>query len=103
MAGLENLSLSDNEEEVLDFQGQAMEERRADVNLCLVGRFLTHKTIRFHTPRERMATIWEIVKGVAIKEVEKGIFVFQFFHKFYMMKVFNGGPWTFDNYLLILG
>lgn len=103
MAGIENLKLSDDEEEVLDFQGQATQERRADVNLCLVGRFLTHKTIRVHMMKERMATIWEPVRGVSIKEVEKGIFVFQFFHRMDMQKVLNGGPWSFDNHLLILG
>lgn len=53
--------------------------------------------------KDRMATIWELVKGVVIKEVEKGVFVFRFFHKLDMQRVVNGGPWMFDNHLLILG
>jgi 14-3-3 protein epsilon len=40
---------------------------------------------------------------VAIKEVEKGIYIFQFFHKLdNMQRVMNGGPWSFDGHLLLL-
>lgn len=45
MAGLEDLSISDDEEEVLDVRGEVTQERWADANLCLVGRFLTQKHI----------------------------------------------------------
>lgn len=103
MAGLENLRISDDDEEVLDVQGEERPEKKADVNLCLVGTFLTQKPIRFIIMRERLATIWELVKGEAIKEVEKGVFVFQFFHILDLQKVVNGGPWYFDNYLLLMG
>lgn len=103
MAGLEDLSISDDEGEVLDVRGEASQERRADVNLYLVGRFVTQNPIRTMIMKERLTTIWEPVRGVAMKEVEKCFFVFQFFHKLDMQKVVSGGPWSFDNHLLLLG
>lgn len=42
------------------------------------------------------------MQGVAIKEYEEGLFIFQFFHKIERQKVLNGGPWYFDNHLVIL-
>lgn len=74
-----------------------------DVQLCLVGRFITHRTIRSHIMQERMAEVWQPVKGVSIREASPGIFLFQFFHRLDMEKVLKGGPWTFDNHVLALG
>lgn len=50
-----------------------------------------------------MAEVWRPVKSVTIKEASSGIFLFQFFHKTDMENVIKGGPWPFDNYLLVLG
>lgn len=103
MATFENLNLSDDEEEVLDFQVNQNEGTKADPHLCLVGRFLTKKPIRTYAMKERMASVWQPGKKVAIKEAATGIYLFQFFHKLDMQKVMNGGPWFFDGHLLILG
>lgn len=89
MAGLENLNISDDEEEILTFQRQPNQQRREEVELCLVGRFLTMKPIMVHIMKERLATVLQPVRGVATKELEKG--------------VMDGGPWQFDGHLLILG
>jgi 14-3-3 protein epsilon len=40
---------------------------------------------------------------VKIKEAEKGLFLFQFGHELDMEGVLQGGPWTFDNRMLIVG
>ncbi|XVF56979.1 hypothetical protein PTKIN_Ptkin06aG0165400 [Pterospermum kingtungense] len=36
-----------------------------------------------------------------IKEIEPGLFLFQFFHLVDVQRVMEGGPWTYDNILLI--
>lgn len=86
-----------------DEGGVEKEDRAGDLNLCLVGRFITDRSIRTHIMKERMAEIWRPVKNVTIKEVVPGIFVFQFFHRLDHDKVQKGSPWAFDNYLLVLG
>jgi hypothetical protein len=50
----------------------------------------------------RMADLWKPVKGVTIKEVPTGKFLFHFAHPLDMEAVLNGGPWSFDNNTLIL-
>jgi hypothetical protein len=49
-----------------------------------------------------MADLWKPVKGVTIKEATPDIFLFHFAHPLDMEAVLNGGPWTFDNNMLIL-
>lgn len=51
--------------------------------------------------KERMATVWQPFKGVGIKELKRGLFLFQFFH-IDLQKVLNGGPWYFDSHILLL-
>lgn len=77
-----------------------MEEN--DYRVCLVGRFLTDRSIRVTIMKERMAGIWRPVKEVVIKEASTNLFLFQFFHKKDMESVVKGGPWSFDNHLLII-
>jgi 14-3-3 protein epsilon len=50
----------------------------------------------------RMADLWKPVKGVTIKEATHGKFLFHFAHPLDMEAVLNGGPWTFDNNMLLL-
>lgn len=103
---MDSLSLEEDDDVLLlrrgplsSSQGVGME----DVQLCLVGRFITDRTIRAHIMKEHMADVWRLVKGVFIKEASPGIFLFQFFHRLDMEKVIKGGPWTFDNHVLALG
>jgi hypothetical protein len=50
----------------------------------------------------RMADLWRPVKGVTIKETKEGLFLFSFGHPLDMEAVLNGGPWTFDNNMLLM-
>jgi 14-3-3 protein epsilon len=49
-----------------------------------------------------MADVWRSVKGVKIKETTPGLFLFQFAHALDMEAVLQGGPWSFNNQMLIL-
>lgn len=69
---------------------------------CLLGRFLTDRAINFNIIRSRMASIWHPGKGVNIREINTRLYLFQFFHLIDLKRILEGGPWTFDNQLLIL-
>ena len=73
-----------------------------DPRLCLVGRFLVNRPVRLKEMKIRMSVVWRLVKGVAVKEAQPGLFLFQFFHKLDMEEVLKGGPWTYDNHSLVL-
>ncbi|MCI46573.1 hypothetical protein A2U01_0067814, partial [Trifolium medium] len=93
---LEGLSLHE-EEEGFRFEFEEEEDEQVDLRWCLVGRFLSDRTIHFTSMKVRMAELWKPMKGVTIKEVTTGKFLFQFAHPLDMEAVLNGGPWTFDN------
>lgn len=47
--------------------------------------------------------VWQPRKGVSIKEVKSGLFLFHFFHKIDFNNILEGRPWFFDKHTLILG
>jgi hypothetical protein len=98
---LESLSLHE-EEEGFRFDFDDEEDEQVDLRWCLVGRFLCERAIHFNSMKVRMADLWKPVKGVTIKEVPTGKFLFHFAHPLDMKAVLNGGPWSFDNNTLIL-
>lgn len=99
---MEDMSLSDGDEGIT-LQPDNPESGPVDVQLCLVGRFVTKRSIRTHIMKERLSEVWRPVKGVSIREATPGVFLFQFFHIMDLERVMKGGPWTFDNHLLVLG
>ncbi|GAU34899.1 hypothetical protein TSUD_144300 [Trifolium subterraneum] len=99
---LDGLSLQEEEEEGFVFDFEEEGDEQVDLRWCLVGRFLCDKSIHFNSMKVRMAELWNPVKGVTIKEAMPGTFLFHFSHPLDMEAVLKGGPWTFDNNMLIL-
>ncbi|XP_075486286.1 uncharacterized protein LOC142525885 [Primulina tabacum] len=66
------------------------------------GRLLTDRSVNFGAMKNRLADIWRPVKGVLIREIEGQVYLFQFFHEFDVDRILEGGPWSFDNHLLLL-
>jgi hypothetical protein len=99
---LDGLSLHDEEEEDFRFDFEEEGEDQVDLCWCLVGRFLSERSIHFNSIEVRMADLWKPVKGVTIKEAAAGKFLFHFNHSLDMEAVLNSGPWTFDNNMLLL-
>ena len=99
---LENISLSVDEEEELVLDTGEDGSTTQSFDLCLIGRFLTDRMINFNAMKHRLANVWRPEKGICIKEINKQLFLFQFFHIVDLKRVLEGGPWTFDNHLLIL-
>lgn len=75
-----NMDIEDVENESFVF-GEEVEEDVNRYELCLVGRFLTEKMINLRAMKSRMANVWKPTMGISIKELEQGIYLFQFFHK----------------------
>ncbi|WOH00918.1 hypothetical protein DCAR_0520294 [Daucus carota subsp. sativus] len=99
--GLATMDIEAEENEELCFDGE-IEEEANRFELCLVGRFLTEKNINVRAMRSKMANVWRPTMGVNIKELKGGLFLFQFYHKDDFKWVQSGGPWTFDNSILVV-
>ncbi|XP_057794257.1 uncharacterized protein LOC131010642 [Salvia miltiorrhiza] len=96
-----SLNLS-NEDDELILDDEITADSTVSVDLCLVGRFLTDQPINFNLMRSRLASIWRPGKGVFMKDIGQGRFIFQFFHELDLKRVYEGGPWAFGNFPLIL-
>lgn len=96
-----SMNIDEEEEEEMVFEGDVVEEINK-YEMCLVGRFLTEKNINTKVMKTKMADIWKPTMGISIKELEQGVFLFQFYHKEDLLWVQRGGPWTFDNTMLCL-
>lgn len=94
-----NIDNEENEELILD---EGVEEGFNRFELCLVGSFLTENNINSRVIKTKMADIWRPIMGITIKNLKLGVFLFQFYHADDMKWVLNGGPWLFDNALLVL-
>ncbi|MCI38685.1 hypothetical protein A2U01_0059914, partial [Trifolium medium] len=99
---LEGLSLQGEEEEGFSFDFDEEGDEQLDFRWCLVGRFLCDRPVHFNSMKVRMANLWSPVMGVKIKEAKPGLFLFHFSHPLDMEGVIKGGPWTFDNNMLIM-
>lgn len=71
-------------------------------DLCLVGRYLTEKNINVRVMKTKLADLWRLAMGITIKDIKPGLFLLHFYHKEDFLWVRNGGPWSFDNALLVL-
>ncbi|KAL8508230.1 hypothetical protein ACS0TY_018716 [Phlomoides rotata] len=76
----DKMSLAVDEEEELILTQNVSDVSTNSVDNCLVGRFLSDQPINFTAMKVRMATVWRPQKGVVVKEVGEGRFLFQFFH-----------------------
>ena len=98
---LANIDIDNEENEELVFE-EGVEQETNRFDLCLVGRFLTEKGINTRVMRTKLADIWRPAMGITIKDINPELFLFQFYHQDDMDWVRNGGPWSFDNAMLIL-
>ena len=96
------LSLSQGETEFLSLEGVDDVGGEDTFELSLVGRFLTDRSINFNFMRDRLSHIWRPGNGVCISELANQRYIFKFFHVVDLKRVLAGGPWTYDNHLLIL-
>lgn len=93
------------EEEVqggLSYEGDTGELSDIDTRWCLVGRFLTESTIDFQAMQHKMASLWRPGKGLYVKDLGGGRFLFQFYHDLDVKRVLEGSPWTFGRFHLVL-
>lgn len=99
------LQLNEEEEGGLIVAGEEIGDPgdiKIDSKFCLVERFLTDKVVNFAAMKNTMALLWCLGRGVCIKDLSPTLFLFQFFHEIDVRRILESGPWTFDQYILII-
>lgn len=95
----EKLTLEDDEEGGLIVGNiEAVKPRDAYV---LIGRFLTEKNINFNAMQNVLASIWRPKEGVEIHDLGDMRYSFVFYHPLDVQKIVEGGPWSFEQGMLV--
>lgn len=77
------------------------EVQQTKTTYVLVGRFLTDRTINFNAMQNVLASLWRPREGMEVHDIGGHRYSFVFYHPFDLQKVLEGGPWAFENNLLI--
>uniref|UniRef100_A0A803PHA9 Reverse transcriptase domain-containing protein n=1 Tax=Cannabis sativa TaxID=3483 RepID=A0A803PHA9_CANSA len=101
MSQYAHIQLEEEEEGVLLSDEQVEDDQAFDDRWCLVGKFLTNRSIDFDAMRHMMASLWQPGKGVYIKELDSNRYLFQFYHELDIETVIEGSPWTFNRMQLV--
>ncbi|XP_050278424.1 uncharacterized protein LOC126719976 [Quercus robur] len=99
---LENMKLTADEEVTITISDEG---RRLEIESCtlsLIGKFLTCKPFNKKAAKNTLRRAWGLEDKVQIVEVGTNLFQFKFNIEFELERILRGGPWSFDNQLLML-
>ena len=96
------LSLTEEEEEVVECDDRDDETITEQLKLCLVGKLLTLNPFSVEAMKNTMKIAWRLGKGMVVREIENNMFMYQFFTMSDKLKVLEEGPWFFDGSPLLL-
>lgn len=92
-----NIVIEDEEEIIVD--NNEVEEQKQTFEL--VGRFLMEKNINFNAMRNVVPSLWRPKEGMDIHDLGGFLYSFVFYHIMDLKKVVDGGPWSFEQALLV--
>ncbi|KAL3825322.1 hypothetical protein ACJIZ3_021351 [Penstemon smallii] len=96
------LILTEEEQVESRIPEEAWSGSNLDTELILVGRVLVKKDINVEALERTMSLVWSPVKGIEVKKIGDGRFLFMFRHKYDRQKALSEGPWSFDKNLIVL-
>ncbi|KAK7850422.1 uncharacterized protein CFP56_000993 [Quercus suber] len=99
---MEKMKLTVEEEEVIEIPEEGRKEGMESCALSLIGKFLTCRSFNRKAAITTLKRAWGLEEGVQMIEVGTNLFQLKFQTEFEMDRVFKGGPWSFDNQVLLL-
>lgn len=97
-----SLKLTTEEEEDIQVSDEGRMDEIDGCVLSLIGKFLTCKPFNRKAAKNTLRRAWGLEKGLHISEVGINLFQFKFQSEYELDRILKGGPWTFDNQLLML-
>lgn len=99
-ARMTDLDIANEEKEELVFDDD-LDEVSNRFELCLVGRFLTEKSINVCVMKSKLADVWKPAMRINIKVLKLRLYIFQFYHKDDMNWMMTNGTWSFDSAMFV--
>ncbi|KAF7825238.1 ribonuclease H [Senna tora] len=102
MDRLKEIELGEEEVVIIEEGGKVDEPGTNRLNLCLAGSVWGEGHYNHGAFQRTISQVWRPKHGVDIKEIDKNLYMFQFFHWRDRDKVLEGEPWWFDKQVLTL-
>ena len=102
MNSLQHLSLTKEEETLIPISEHSRAVLLEECSLSLFGRLLTDRQQNTRAMKNTLKAAWKMGSDLRIFEVGNNTFQFKFSSRYQMEWVENGGPWNFENNLLLL-
>ena len=93
-----NLSMEDEDGGIVVGTEEVLEKK---ATFLLIGRFRTDKNINFQAMQNVMAFLWRPKQGMEIHDIGGFKYSFVFYHIMDLRKVIEGGPWSFEQNMLV--
>ncbi|KAL5804902.1 hypothetical protein ACOSQ3_031702 [Xanthoceras sorbifolium] len=97
-----NMKLTEEEQDTVCIEGSTKLDGVKKLSLCLVGRLLSSRLTNCEAFRSLIARIWRTTHAVEVEHVGGNVYAFHFHNSLDWKRVLTGGPWNFDNALLVL-
>ncbi|TXG57168.1 hypothetical protein EZV62_018481 [Acer yangbiense] len=94
------LSINGKEKRLWSVQDKVTKAAEKKLDLCLVGKILSPKQVNRDAFRAIIPRIWQTMVDIEI--VQDNTYLFYFQNQGERFRVLSGGPWSFDNCLLVL-
>ncbi|KAL9416875.1 hypothetical protein AB3S75_039958 [Citrus x aurantiifolia] len=95
-----SIALEEEEEDKIMYEGKIKEKGEMLAAHCLIGKILLNRGIHIEGLRNAMRQVWKTFREVKIESLGEKFFMFRFGTED-KKRVFSGGPWHFDNALIV--
>nr|POF05709.1 uncharacterized protein CFP56_39797 [Quercus suber] len=99
---MQRINLTAKEGEIIQVCPRQRERILEECSLSLFGKFLTTRQYNQRAVKNLLRTMWKFGSDLKIIDVGEGLFQFKFAMESQLVWVLNNGPWSFDNYYLLL-
>ena len=100
--GMGSLKLTSEEAKDIQVSDEGRMDEIDSCVLSLIGKFLTCKPFNRKVAKNTLQRAWGFDKELQISEVGNNLFQFKFQLEYELERILRGGPWSFDNQLLML-
>lgn len=94
--------MTNEEEEAVLLDAEDFNVSHQECARSAMGKILTQKGINLGGLKASMDLAWGYPKGLKVMEIGGGIFQFVFGKEMDLLRVLAGGPWLFNNQLIVL-
>ena len=99
---IQYISLTSEEEEPITIRTACEDEILEEYSLSLIGKFMTTRPFNARAAKNLLRPVWKMGSNLKIVDVGEGIFQFRFSLESQLQWVWDNGPWSFENNMLVL-